>query len=122
MSHLRTDERDATQDGRFEYKKEGMEFDVRVSILPVTNGENIVFRILSEKTKKIVLEDLGLNDSDIQKVKRAVAQPYGMVLVVGPTGAGKTTTLYALINTLNTAGVKIITVEDPVEYEIKGIC
>lgn len=121
MSHLRTDERDTTQDGRFEYKKENMEFDVRVSILPVTNGENIVFRILSEKTKKIVLEDLGLNSLDIQKVKKAIAQPYGMILVVGPTGAGKTTTLYSLVQILSALPVNIVTIEDPVEYSIDRV-
>jgi len=121
MSHLRTDERDATQDGRFEYKKEGMEFDVRVSILPVTHGENIVFRILSERTKKIVLEDLGLNEVDIIKVKKAIAQPYGMILVVGPTGAGKTTTLYALVQILSALPINIVTVEDPVEYSIDKV-
>ena len=121
MSHLRTDERDATQDGRFEYKTPVMEFDVRVSILPITNGENIVFRILSERTKKIVLEDLGFNEVDIQKVKRAIAQPYGMILVVGPTGAGKTTTLYALVQILSALPISIVTIEDPVEYSIDKV-
>jgi type IV pilus assembly protein PilB len=121
MSHLRTDERGATQDGRFEYKKEGMEFDVRVSILPITNGENVVFRILSERTKKIQLEDLGLNEVDIQKVKTAINQPYGMFLVVGPTGAGKTTTLYSLVQILSSLPVNIVTIEDPVEYSIDKV-
>jgi type IV pilus assembly protein PilB len=121
MAHLRTDERDATQDGRFEYKKEGIDFDVRVSILPVTNGENIVFRILSERTKKVVLEDLGFNPVDIQKVRRAIDQPYGMILVVGPTGAGKTTTLYALVQILAVQPINIVTVEDPVEYTIDKV-
>jgi type II secretory ATPase GspE/PulE/Tfp pilus assembly ATPase PilB-like protein len=121
MSHLRTDERGATQDGRFEYKKEGMEFDVRVSILPITNGENVVFRILSERTKKVQLESLGLNHIDIEKVKKAINQPYGMFLVVGPTGAGKTTTLYSLVQILSTLPVNIVTVEDPVEYSIDKV-
>lgn len=121
MSHLRTDERDATQDGRFEYKTADMEFDVRVSILPVTNGENIVFRILSERTKKVQLEDLGLNSFDLAKVKRAAAQPYGMILVVGPTGAGKTTTLYSLIQILAALPISIVTIEDPVEYSIDKV-
>lgn len=121
MSHLRTDERDATQDGRFEYKTPAMEFDVRVSILPITGGENIVFRILSEKTKKIQLEDLGLNEVDIVKVKRAITQPYGMILVVGPTGAGKTTTLYSLVQILSALPISIVTVEDPVEYTIDRV-
>jgi len=121
MSHLRTDERDATQDGRFDYRKENMRFDVRVSILPITNGENVVFRILSERTRKIVLEDLGLNEFDIQKIKKAVAQPYGMILVVGPTGAGKTTTLYALVQILSALPISIVTIEDPVEYSIDRV-
>ena len=121
MSHLRTDERDATQDGRFEYKTPNMEFDVRVSILPITGGENIVFRILSEKTKKVQLEDLGLNDVDIVKVKKAITQPYGMILVVGPTGAGKTTTLYSLVQILSALPISIVTVEDPVEYTIDRV-
>ena len=121
MSHLRTDERDATQDGRFEYKTPDMEFDVRVSILPITNGENIVFRILSERTKKIHLEDLGLNSVDLQKIKKAINQPYGMVLVVGPTGAGKTTTLYSLVQILAALPISIVTIEDPVEYSIDKV-
>ncbi len=124
MSHLRTDIRDSTQDGRFEYKREGVnevKFDVRVSILPVTNGENVVFRILSEKIKKVVLEDLGLNKVDLQKMRKAIDQPYGMVLVVGPTGAGKTTTLYALVQILAVQPINIVTIEDPVEYSIDRV-
>lgn len=121
MSHLRTDERDATQDGRFEYKKDNVEFDVRVSVLPVTNGENIVFRILSERAKKVQLEDLGMNEADLAKVKRAIALPYGMILVVGPTGAGKTTTLYSLVRILSTLPISIVTIEDPVEYSIDRV-
>lgn len=121
MAHLRTDEKDTTQDGRFEYKKEGMEFDVRVSILPITHGENIVFRILSERTKKIVLEDLGFNHNDLKKIKRAITQPYGMILLVGPTGAGKTTTLYSLVQILANLPINIVTIEDPVEYSIDKV-
>lgn len=121
MSHLRTDIRDGTQDGRFEYSSGNIRFDVRVSILPVTNGENLVFRILSERTKKIVIEDLGLNEYDLKKVKTAIAEPYGMILVVGPTGAGKTTTLYALIQILAAQPINIVTVEDPVEYSIDRV-
>ncbi len=121
MSHLRTDERGATQDGRFEYKTDQMEFDVRVSILPITNGENIVFRILSERAKKVQLEDLGLSTFDLIKVKRAIAHPYGMILVVGPTGAGKTTTLYSLIQILAALPISIVTIEDPAEYSIDKV-
>lgn len=121
MSHLRTDERDATQDGRFEYKKDNIAFDVRVSILPITNGENIVFRILSERAKKVKLDELGLNSFDLQKVKRAITQPYGMILTVGPTGAGKTTTLYSLVQILSGLPISIVTIEDPVEYTIDKV-
>jgi type II secretory ATPase GspE/PulE/Tfp pilus assembly ATPase PilB-like protein len=121
MAHLRTDEKDTTQDGRFEYKKEGMEFDVRVSILPITHGENIVFRILSERTKKIVLDDLGFNPDDLKKVKKAITEPYGMILMVGPTGAGKTTTLYSLVQILANLPINIVTIEDPVEYSIDKV-
>ncbi len=121
MAHLRTDEKDTTQDGRFEYKKEGMEFDVRVSILPITHGENIVFRILSERTKKIVIDDLGFNSDDLKKVKKAITEPYGMILMVGPTGAGKTTTLYSLVQILANLPINIVTIEDPVEYSIDKV-
>ena len=121
ISHLRTDEHFTTQDGRFEYKKDNIKFDVRVSILPITNGENIVFRVLSERTKKIQLEDLGLNEFDLIRVKKAINQPYGMLLIVGPTGAGKTTTLYSLIQILSILPINIVTVEDPVEYSIDRV-
>lgn len=121
MSHLRTDIRDGTQDGRFQYETDTMKFDVRVSILPVSNGENLVFRILSERTKKIVLEDLGFNEFDLKKVKTAITQPYGMILSVGPTGAGKTTTLYSLVQILAAQPINIVTIEDPVEYSIDKV-
>lgn len=118
MSHLRTDEQDATQDGRFDYVKEKVKFDVRVSILPITHGENVVMRILSEKSRKMALEDLGLLDEDMEKVKRAIDKPYGMIIVVGPTGAGKTTTLYSIMLILNQLPINIVTIEDPVEYGV----
>lgn len=121
MSHLRTDIRDGTQDGRFEYQTDQMRFDVRVSILPVTNGENLVFRILSERTKKVMLDDLGFNEFDLKKVRNAITQPYGMILSVGPTGAGKTTTLYSLVQILAAQPINIVTVEDPVEYTIDKV-
>ncbi|MFA6446568.1 MAG: type II/IV secretion system protein [Candidatus Paceibacterota bacterium] len=121
MSHLRTDEQEATQDGRLEYKREKDSFDVRVSILPVTNGENIVMRILSEKAKKIALEELGLLGHDLAKVQKAIDKPYGMVVVVGPTGSGKTTTLYSIIQILNKQPINIVTIEDPVEYSIERV-
>ncbi len=121
MSHLRTDEQDATQDGRFDYAKDKIKFDVRVSILPITHGENVVMRILSEKSRKMTLEDLGLLDEDMEKVKTAIDKPYGMIIVVGPTGAGKTTTLYSLMLVLNQMPINIVTIEDPVEYSVTKV-
>jgi type IV pilus assembly protein PilB len=121
MSHLRTDESDATQDGRFDYTKDKVKFDVRVSILPITHGESVVLRILSEKSRKMVLEDLGLLDEDLEKVKRAIDKPYGMIVVVGPTGAGKTTTLYSIMLILNQLPINIVTIEDPVEYSVTKV-
>ncbi len=121
MSHLRTDEQDATQDGRFDYSKDKVKFDVRVSILPITHGENVVMRILSEKSRKMTLEDLGLLDEDMEKVKIAIDRPYGMIIVVGPTGAGKTTTLYSIMLVLNQLPINIVTIEDPVEYSVTKV-
>ena len=121
MSHLRTDEQDATQDGRVDYVKEKVKFDVRVSILPITHGENVVMRILSEKSRKMTLEDLGLFDEDMEKVKKAIDKPYGMIIVVGPTGAGKTTTLYSIMLILNQEPINIVTIEDPVEYSVTKV-
>jgi type IV pilus assembly protein PilB len=118
LSHLRTDEQDATQDGRFDYTKEKVKFDVRVSILPITHGESVVLRILSEKSRKMSLEDIGLLDDDMEKIRRAIDKPYGMIVVVGPTGSGKTTTLYSMLLILNQLPINIVTIEDPVEYSV----
>jgi type IV pilus assembly protein PilB len=121
LSRLRTDEHAQAQDGRFEVKYPDGKLNLRVSILPITHGENIVMRLLSEGFQRLRLEDLGLADDDLEKVKHGSKLPYGMILVVGPTGSGKTTTLYAMLNILNQPDVNIITIEDPVEYGIKGI-
>ncbi|MBI4138530.1 type II/IV secretion system protein [Candidatus Uhrbacteria bacterium] len=121
LSRLRTDEHAQAQDGRFEMKYPDARVNLRVSILPITHGENIVMRLLSEGFSRLRLEDLGLLDDDLEKVKRAAQLPYGMIVVVGPTGSGQTTTLYAMLNILNQPDVNIITVEDPVEYSIRGI-
>lgn len=120
MSRLRTDEQLAPQDGRFDYNKNAATFDVRVSIIPVTNGENVVLRLLSRGTQSLNLEDLGFLADDLNKVKRAFSKPHGMILSVGPTGSGKTTTLYSILRILNTSEVNIMTIEDPVEYQIDG--
>jgi type II secretory ATPase GspE/PulE/Tfp pilus assembly ATPase PilB-like protein len=121
MSQLRTDEHSSTQDGRFDFKKGEEKFDVRVSILPVSNGENIVMRLLAERSRRLSLDDLGLSSSDNQKLNKAASEPHGMLLSTGPTGSGKTTTLYAMLEILNKPDVNIMTIEDPVEYNMDGI-
>lgn len=121
LSRLRTDEHAAAQDGRFDHKKDQAGLDVRVSILPVTDGENVVMRLLTEKMRRLSLEELGLAGRDLEKVKAAMVKPYGMILSVGPTGSGKTTTLYAILQILNRPEVNIMTIEDPVEYDIEHI-
>lgn len=121
MSNLRIDEHAASQDGRFDYKIRNTTFDVRISVLPVTNGENIVMRLLGERSRGLIIEELGLLEINLEKLKRAANKPYGMILAVGPTGSGKTTTLYAILQILNEPEVNIMTIEDPVEYEIEHV-
>ena len=121
LSGLRTDEHQAAQDGRFKIPIEDIGYvDVRVSIAPTYYGENAVLRILSERTQ-LGLEQLGFSERDMKIVKEAIQKPYGMILATGPTGSGKTTSLYAIIRVLNTDEVSIITIEDPIEYSIKGV-
>jgi len=122
MSNLRTDEHQKTQDGRFraELEKVGP-VDIRVSIAPTYHGENCVLRLLSDKNTEYTLDNLGFSSSNKEKILRAIRRPHGMILVTGPTGSGKTTTLYAVIQRLNTDDVSIITIEDPIEYAISGI-
>jgi type IV pilus assembly protein PilB len=121
MSHLQTDEHAAAQDGRFEYRGQDSVFDVRVSILPITDGENIVMRLLDSRTHRYSLENLGLGKADYEKILGAIEKPHGMILAVGPTGSGKTTVLYTILEKLNSSEVNIMTVEDPVEYDIEGV-
>lgn len=121
MASLRTDENQAAQDGKLNIKINEEKVDVRVSLVPIINGENVVLRILSEKSRQFSLLDLGLSDADSKKVEEARRKPHGMILSTGPTGSGKTTSLYALLKLLNTRNVTIMTIEDPVEYEIEGI-
>src|SRR6516165_12073007 len=128
MSELDISERRVPQDGRFRVKYGTPErpIDFRVSIMPSIHGEDAVLRVLdkesmSEKFHKLTLDVVGFNDEDLQKFRRYIKEPYGMVLVTGPTGSGKTTTLYAALNEVKTDEDKFITIEDPVEYQIVGI-
>ncbi|HET8666382.1 MAG TPA: GspE/PulE family protein, partial [Terriglobales bacterium] len=126
MSELDIAERRVPQDGRFRVKYNGRQIDFRVSIMPSIYGEDAVLRVLdkesmSEKFHKLTLDVVGFSEEDIKKFRRYVAEPYGMVLVTGPTGSGKTTTLYAALNEIKTDEDNIITIEDPVEYQIRGV-
>ncbi len=123
LSNLRTDEHQAAQDGRFRIaaKDNGEAIDVRVSIIPTYYGENVVLRLLVEKAASFTLETIGLSGTNLKKVKAATSRPYGMILATGPTGSGKTTTLYAILKILNTREVSVVTIEDPVEYAVSGI-
>jgi len=121
LAKLRTDEHQAAQDGKLQIKIDEEDVDVRVSIVPITEGEKIVMRLLSARSRRISLTELGLSETDLAKVKNAYAKPYGWILSTGPTGSGKTTTMYAILKLLNSREVNIMTIEDPVEYEIEGI-
>jgi len=121
ISRLRTDEHRSAQDGKFQMKFEDRKVDIRVSIVPVSDGEKIVMRLLSEKSRRFGLPDLGLSEKDLEIVNRNFKKPYGMILATGPTGSGKTTTLYAILKILNTRKVNISTIEDPIEYDIEGV-
>ena len=121
MSNLNIAERRVPQDGRFKIRAVGKEADVRVSILPTVHGEKIVMRILDKTSLAPSLSALGLDQKSYENLKYAIDQPHGMLLVTGPTGSGKTTTLYSALQELNKTDVNIITVEDPVEYQLHGI-
>jgi len=128
MSELDISERRVPQDGRFRVKYGTPErpIDFRVSVMPSIHGEDAVLRVLdkesmSEKFHKLTLDVVGFDEEDLRKFRRYIKEPYGMVLVTGPTGSGKTTTLYAAVNEIKTDEDKIITIEDPVEYQIRGI-
>jgi type IV pilus assembly protein PilB len=126
MSELDIAERRVPQDGRFRVRYKGRTIDFRVSIMPTIHGEDAVLRVLdkesmSEKFSKLSLDVVGFGEHDLTKFRRYIKEPYGMVLVTGPTGSGKTTTLYAALSEIKNDEDKIITIEDPVEYQIKGI-
>lgn len=126
MSELDISEKRVPQDGRFKLRLKGRTIDFRVSILPTVHGEDCVIRVLdkesmSEEFKQLSLDVLGIDEETKRRLRKAVREPYGMVLVTGPTGSGKTTTLYACVNEINSPEDKIITIEDPVEYQLRGV-
>jgi type II secretory ATPase GspE/PulE/Tfp pilus assembly ATPase PilB-like protein len=120
LSGLKIDERRTPQDGRFNFKVSDEEVDLRVSSLPTVFGEKIVMRLLRKSGGIPTLMDLGLNGTSLRTLEAAMLRPHGIILVCGPTGSGKTTTLYAVLSKLNTTRVNILTLEDPVEYQIPG--
>ena len=121
MAKLDIAETRLPQDGRIELMVEGKPIDLRVSTLPTMFGESIVMRILDRSNVALDLEKVGLRPAELESVRKQIQQPHGIILVTGPTGSGKTTTLYSALNELNTTDVKIITTEDPVEYDLPGI-
>jgi len=126
MSDLDIAERRIPQDGRFKMRVNGSDIDFRISVLPGIHGENVVIRILDNSAANqsaggLSLENLGVDANKLVALRRAIREPYGMVLVTGPTGSGKTTTLYAALNEINSGVEKIITIEDPVEYHLEGV-
>lgn len=121
LSNMDITEKRLPQDGHLMIKKGGREFDVRVSSFLTVNGEKIVMRILSKDTMLKDMEELGLNPQDLSMLKQLTIKPYGMLLVTGPTGCGKTTTLYSILSRINTREENVVTIEDPVEYRLPGI-
>src|SRR3989344_1142123 len=121
LSRLRTDEHLTSQDGKMRIKLDQETLDIRVSIIPIADGEKVVLRLLSSQSRQFSLIDLGMRQEDLEKVTKAFNKSYGMVLSTGPTGSGKSTTIYAILKIINTRDKNITTIEDPVEYKIKGV-
>ena len=121
LSNLKIDERRVPQDGRFKIKVSGKQYALRVSTLPIADGEKVVMRILDESNQAVALDQLGYWGLSLATIKSAMAQPNGMILVTGPTGSGKSTSLFSVLSELNTPDVNISTIEDPVEYKIPGV-
>jgi type IV pilus assembly protein PilB len=121
LSNLKIDERRKPQDGRFRITEKKKQIDLRVSTLPVSMGEKVVMRVLDKEKGLLDLEELGVMGRNLEIIKKSIFEPYGMILITGPTGSGKSTTLYSVLKILNKEGVNIITLEDPVEYAIEGI-
>jgi len=121
LSNLKIDEKRKPQDGRFRITESKKQIDLRVSTLPVSMGEKVVMRVLDKEKGLLDLEQLGIVGKNYEIIKKSIFEPYGMILITGPTGSGKSTTLYSVLGILNKEGVNIITLEDPVEYAIEGI-
>lgn len=121
MAKMRIDEHKTAQDGKFQFKYQDNNIDARVSIVPVNEGENIVIRLLAASNREVNLDESGLLNENLKLVKSIIKNPHGMILVTGPTGCGKTTTIYEILKILNTNKVNIASIEDPVEYDIEGI-
>lgn len=121
LASMNVTERRRPQDGHFTLETDGGAYDFRISTLPSVNGETIVMRVLDSSRVMTGLDELGLDEEQLKAVERLIARPYGLVLVTGPTGSGKTSTLYACLSSVNREGVNIITIEDPVEYQLPGI-
>src|SRR5690606_3047108 len=121
MARLNIAEKRLPQDGRMKLKVQGREIDVRVSVIPMIHGEGIVLRILDKGSMVFELKKLGMSDDIYEPFSQLIRLPHGIVLVTGPTGSGKTTTLYSALLEINTPDTKIITTEDPVEYQLEGI-
>ena len=121
LARLRTDVHDAPQDGHFSFPFPEEKVDVRVSVVPIEEGEKVVLRLLAERARRFNLEDLGLEEKNLKIIRENLKKPWGMIIASGPTGCGKTTTLYAMLKILNTREVNIMTIEDPIEYDIEGI-
>ena len=121
MSNLRTDDHSTPKDGKITFTLEDNKIDLRVSIIPTIEGEKVVIRLLFRDSGNLNLSDLGFSNDDLVKVKKAYKRPFGLILATGPTGSGKTTTMYSIIRLLNKREVNISTIEDPVEYDLSGI-
>ncbi|MFH0979375.1 MAG: GspE/PulE family protein [Candidatus Roizmanbacteria bacterium] len=121
LSRLRTDEHLAAQDGKMRFDTDEETVDIRVSIIPIVDGEKVVLRLLSTHDRQFSLADLGMNDKDLDKLTDAMKKSYGMILSTGPTGSGKSTTIYSILKIINQREKNITTIEDPVEYRIKGV-
>lgn len=121
VSNLRTDEHMSAQDGKMRFQDDEETMDIRVSILPIVDGEKAVLRLLSTHARQFSLIDLGMNEKDLAKLNESISKSYGMILSTGPTGSGKSTSIYAILKLINKREKNITTVEDPVEYRIKGV-